>query len=66
MYRGIIACIVIALMAQAGWAEGYTVSSGMDCTPKKDYTVAPAVVENNETFHFVVIHLSSVKDFLEI
>ena len=55
MHRLVIACIMIALMALGGWAEGQATSSGMDCAQETDYPVTPDIVQNNEVFHLVVI-----------
>jgi lysophospholipase L1-like esterase len=55
MHREIIACIVIALMAQAGWAEGETASCGIESGSDTDYIITPCNVTNNEVFNMVVI-----------
>jgi WD40 repeat protein len=55
MRQWIIACAVIALMAQVGWAEGETASCGAAPGSDTDYTITPCNVRNNEVFNMVVI-----------
>ena len=55
MHRGIIACILVALMAQAMWAEGETAPCGEASGSDTDYTITPCNAQNNEVFNMVVI-----------
>jgi len=55
MHRLIIAGIMLALMAQAMWADGETASCGIESGSDTDYTITPCNVTNNEVFNMVVI-----------
>jgi|WetSurMetagenome_2_1015567.scaffolds.fasta_scaffold05323_2 WD40 repeat protein/lysophospholipase L1-like esterase len=55
MHRWIIACIVLALMAQGAAAEGQTAPCGEASGSDTDYTITPCNVQNNEAFNIVVI-----------
>jgi hypothetical protein len=55
MHRRIIACILVALIAQAGWVEGETTPCGTASGSDTDYTITPCNVQNNEVFNMVVI-----------
>lgn len=55
MHRWIIACILVALMAQGAWAEGETAPCGAASGSDTDYTMTPYNVKNNEAFNMAAI-----------